>query len=171
MTSRLTVTEQPPPNQSRLADLYRDADLVDTFATALTNRVDNNLRDLGTAILGQPVPGLKTLFSVCDAIIRRLGLKAADKPRSDENSDYIGIFPILSVHDDELILGKDDHLMDLRISLLVQKGTDGVDRVLATTVVRCHNRRARAYIALIKPFHRLLIRFSLYRAAKAGFAV
>ncbi|KQP68385.1 hypothetical protein ASF52_17805 [Methylobacterium sp. Leaf112] len=118
------------------------------------------------------MPGLKTLFSIRDGVTRRLGLKAAEKPRgSDDGSDHVGIFPVLSMHDDELIVGKDDRLMDLRISLLVQKGSDDFDRVLATTVVRCHNRRARAYIAVIRPFHRLLIRLSLSRAARADFAL
>ncbi|MDQ4408726.1 MULTISPECIES: DUF2867 domain-containing protein [unclassified Rhizobium] len=167
------MTEQPPPVQSRLADWYRDADLVDTFAAPLPSGADNNLRAIGDAVFGQPLPGLKTLFSIRDGVTRRLGIKVADKPRSlryDDDDDHVGIFPVLSVHDDELILGKDDRLMNLRISLFVQKGGDGLDRVLATTVVQCHNRRARAYIALIKPFHRLLIRLSLYRAANAGFA-
>jgi hypothetical protein len=39
-------------------------------------------------------------------------------------------------------------------------------RVVLTTVVRLHNRRGRAYWALVRPIHPLIVRAMLARAAR-----
>jgi hypothetical protein len=38
---------------------------------------------------------------------------------------------------------------------------DSGQRVTATTVVRTHNRLGRAYLAVVLPFHRLIVRAML----------
>jgi hypothetical protein len=42
--------------------------------------------------------------------------------------------------------------------------------VTVSSVVHCHNGVGRAYILLIRPFHKLIVRRSLARAARRGFA-
>ena len=37
--------------------------------------------------------------------------------------------------------------------------------LVATTVVHCHNRLGHAYLTAIRPFHRLVVRSNLRRAA------
>jgi hypothetical protein len=41
-------------------------------------------------------------------------------------------------------------------------------QVIATTVVHCHNLLGRLYILAIAPFHRLVVRSALQRAARTG---
>lgn len=172
MTSSPTVTEQPPPIQSRLADWYEHADLVDSFAVQFPEGAYTNIRAIGQAILGQPAPWFRALLSIRDGIVRPFGLQtSADLRAANAEGDRIDFFPILSADENELILGENDKHLDFRMSLLLQKAADGSDLVFATTVVRCNNRLGRVYLAAIRPLHRLVVRSSLHRAAKTGFMV
>ncbi|NYY80635.1 hypothetical protein DMH27_17780 [Raoultella planticola] len=40
--------------------------------------------------------------------------------------------------------------------------------MVLASVVRCHNRTGKLYITLIAPFHRLVVRAMLKRAAARG---
>lgn len=172
MTSSTTVTERNPPMQSRLSDWYGHADLVDSFAVQIPQDAGTNIRSIAHAILGQPAPWFKVLLSVRDRFARVFGLETSAELRdANTESDRIDFFPILSVDDDELILGEDDKHLNFRVSLLLQRGTSGPGLVLATTVVRCNNHLGRIYLAAIKPFHQAVVRSNLQRAAKTGFIV
>ena len=170
MTSPAIVTRQVPPRQSRIADWYDNADLLDSYAAALPADYGADIRVIGQAVLGQPALWFKMLLWIRDSVVRRFGLKTTgDLLRSNRDGDRIDFFPVLSAYDDELILGEDDRHLDFRLSLLVQRVSGGPDLVFATTAVRCHNRLGRAYLAAIAPFHRLVVHSNLRRAAKAGF--
>lgn len=172
MTSSAIVTERHPPMQSRLSDWYRRADLVDSFAVQLPPGADTNIRSIAQAILGQPAPWFKVLLSIRDRVVRLFGLQTSGELRdANAEGDRIDFFPIVSADDDELILGEDDQHLNFRISLLLQREASGPDLVLATSVDHCNNCLGRIYLAGIKPFHRLVVRSNLRRAAKAGFVV
>ncbi|MDQ0390711.1 DUF2867 domain-containing protein [Labrys monachus] len=164
------VTRLAPPEQSRMAGWYEDADLLDSFVAALPAGSNADIRTIAHAVLGQPALWFKALLSIRDGIVRCFGLRTTgDLRRSSEGGDRIDFFRVLSSHDDELILGEDDRHLDFRISLMVQRPIGGPDLVFATTAVRCHNRIGRIYLTAIAPFHRLVVRSHLRRAARAGF--
>ena len=172
MTFDTIVTEQRPPKHSCLAGWYERADLVDSFAVRLPSGANTNIRSIGQAILGQPAPWFKALLATRDRIVRLFGLQTSTELRGkNTEKDRIDFFPILSVDDNELILGEDDRHLDFRISLMIERAGSGPAIVFATTAVRCNNQLGRIYLAAIKPFHRLVVRSHLQRAAKAGFAV
>lgn len=172
MTFDAIVTEQHPPKHSRLAGWYERADLVDTFAVRLPSGANTNIRSIGQAILGQPAPWFRALLATRDNIVRLFGLQTSAELRGkNSEKDRIDFFPILSADDNELILGEDDRHLDFRISLMIERAGSGPAVVFATTAVRCNNQLGRVYLAAIKPFHRLVVRSHLQRAAKAGFAV
>ncbi|MCW4116518.1 DUF2867 domain-containing protein [Aurantimonas sp. MSK8Z-1] len=129
----------------------------------------SDIHAIGQAVLGHPPPLFQALLSIRDLVVRPFGLRTSVAMRKAAG-DRIDFFPILSVDDREMILGEDDRHLDVRISLLLLQGTNGRDRLVATTAVRCHNRLGRLYLAAIKPFHRLVVRSCLRRAAMTGFA-
>ena len=63
--------------------------------------------------------------------------------------------------DQEVLLGTDERHLSFRASVLTQ-----VDRVVLSTVVQVHNRRGRAYSALVRLFHPIIVRAVLGRAAR-----
>jgi hypothetical protein len=68
------------------------------------------------------------------------------------------------------VLGEDDKHLDFRISVLcsAEAEPEGGRQLVFSTVVQCHNRLGRAYIFVIAPFHRLVVKASLLSAARIG---
>ena len=67
----------------------------------------------------------------------------------------IGIFPVVSQTPDRLIAGFNDRHLDFRVVVDVT-APGGVRQVTATTLVE-HNWFGRTYLAIIMPFHRLIV--------------
>ena len=81
----------------------------------------------------------------------------------------IGIFKIYRVTDREIVLGEDDSHLDFQLSAFCEPSSSaGEHRLVLSTVVHCHNRMGRIYIFIIEPFHKLVVRASLKRAARVG---
>jgi hypothetical protein len=68
----------------------------------------------------------------------------------------IGIFPVVSQTPDRLIAGFNDRHLDFRVVIDVTAPGD-VRQVTATTLVKTHNWFGRTYLAIILPFHRLIV--------------
>jgi hypothetical protein len=79
----------------------------------------------------------------------------------------IGFFPLLSKSARELVVGEDDRHLDFRVAILLRTSAAGARELVVVTVVHCHNRLGRAYLALIAPFHRVIAQASLEQAARA----
>jgi Protein of unknown function (DUF2867) len=57
--------------------------------------------------------------------------------------------------------------VDFRIVIETRKIDAGRSEVMVTTLVRPHNLLGRVYLALVLPFHRIIVRAMLGQAAKA----
>jgi hypothetical protein len=69
----------------------------------------------------------------------------------------IGLFPVVSETPERLVAGFNDHHLDFRLVVDVSSIAEG-RQVTSTTLVRTHNLLGRAYLALIMPFHKLVVR-------------
>ena len=76
----------------------------------------------------------------------------------------IGIFPVVSETPDRLVAGFNDRHLDFRVVVDVTPPGD-VRQVTATTLVLTHNWLGRAYLAIILPFHRMIVRALLRQVA------
>ncbi|MDX5595597.1 DUF2867 domain-containing protein [Pseudovibrio sp. SPO723] len=74
-------------------------------------------------------------------------------------SETIGIFPVISRSENEIILGTDDKHLDFRISIMVRDGM-----AYAATWVHTKNLFGRFYLRAVMPFHILIVRRSVARA-------
>lgn len=81
--------------------------------------------------------------------------------------EKVGIFPVESVKEDELIAGFDDRHLNFRIAVLAPKG-----QVFLATWVHPHNAAGWLYLTAILPFHIAISRDALARvgAVKSGAA-
>jgi hypothetical protein len=158
------------PNESVLVPLYEGADFADAFAIVLPKEATHDIAALAHAVLGQPALWARALLRMRDIAVAGFGVKTTTHIRDEVRSSskgHISFFRILQRSEHELILGEDDKHLDFRASLLLRAANNGQDRELVvTTVVMCHNRFGRVYIALIAPFHRLIARSNLCRAAR-----
>lgn len=162
------VTSVPIPSRSGITQLYKAMDLADAFAIALPAGTSSNPELLGRFIFSHQPAWIGWLMTVRDLIVARFGLKTAKQLASLANR--VGIFKVYSTNPTEMVLGEDDKHLDFRISVLCSADakTKGRHQLVVSTVVQCHNRLGRAYIFVIAPFHRLVVKASLLRAARIG---
>lgn len=155
-----------PPAESSIAGAYEAADLVDAFATTFPAGVPRDPNAVARVILDRPAWWVRRLLAARDMTVARFGLKTTgDLQRDARASGSIGFFPVLSRSENELVLGVDDRHLNFRVSIMLLREEESDFQVVLTTVVHCHNNLGRAYLSLIRPFHVLVVRSNLNRAA------
>lgn len=159
------VRDVLPPRDCGIAALFDNADLADAYAVPISNDDRRDLHALANVAMGRPKPWVAALMRLRDAIMGTLGIKTSrqiHEATERAGHEHIHFFPVLSRSGREIIVGEDDSHLDFRASLMLRQASDGAGRELVvTTVVHCHNRLGRVYLAAITPFHRLVVRSGL----------
>jgi hypothetical protein len=106
---------------------------------------------------------IDALLALRNRLVAPFGLKTAVPTRTSA-SDTIGIFPIVSETPSPLVAGFNDKHLDFRVVVDVVAAA-GQHRVTTTTLVLTHNLLGRAYLAIILPFHRIIVPSMLRRVA------
>jgi hypothetical protein len=104
------------------------------------------------------------LMTVRNRVVAFFGLKnighlsnidLGKKSRSYKAGDRVGIFSILSVTDQELILGDSDK--HLRAQVSVYKYFGEPQKIAVTTVVHVNNLLGRVYLFFVVPVHKIIV--------------
>jgi hypothetical protein len=148
-------------------DVDRDALLAGAqFVDAYSIVVDGSRLDARDAaermVLRQP-RWAEALLTLRNMLVTPLGLKTSGASRTTPR-EMIGIFPIVSETPGQLVAGFNDSHLDFRFVVDVATSGDR-QQVTATTLVLTHNLVGRTYLALIMPFHRLIVRAMLRQVA------
>jgi hypothetical protein len=154
------------PAQSGVTGFYQQVHLADAFAIPLPAGASRDPETLARFIVAHQPAWVDRLTQLCDLIVACFGLKTAHHLATlakDEKAGRVGIFRIYDKSATEIVLGEDDRHLDFRVSVLC-----GPQDVTVTTVVHCHNLPGRIYLFVIAPFHRLVVKASLRRAASIG---
>jgi Protein of unknown function (DUF2867) len=139
------------PAQSLLHGYLEPGDFVDCYRCKSQLDVDT------AAARAMAFPGWADwLLRVRNVVVKPFGLSAA-LPKGNT----IGHFPIDQRNETEVILGFDDSHLNFRISVLV----DGT-HAYASTWVHRNNALGRAYLAVIMPFHILIMRNAIGQVAR-----
>ena len=121
-------------------------------------------RKAAQRMMGRPPRWIETLLALRNALVAPFGLKTSGAGEAAAG-DVIGIFPVLSETPDRLVAGFNDSHLDFRVVVDVAACSDG-QQLTATTLVRTHNLLGRTYLAIILPFHRLVVRSMLRQVAR-----
>ncbi len=165
----LPIRQVEPPPDSLIADWYPRSQLLDSYAIDMSSAPAGSMRQLATLAFGDPPAWFRALLAIRDAAMRPLGVKSSRQLREGgPAAARVDFFPILAECGNEIVLGENDRHLDFRMSLLrIPAGSHTT--VVATTAVHIHNGLGRTYIAVIRPFHHLVVRRSMARlAAFAG---
>lgn len=171
--AQAAARECPAPPQSSLVPTYAGADLVDSFAIELPKEATDDAQALARAMFGHPPRWFRFLMAIRDRTVSLVGIKTSIGFRSAQRAlgePHIDFFRVYEIRDHEVVLGEDDKHLDFRASVLIRplKGSGGGREVVSTTVVHCHNRLGKAYLLAILPFHKVVVRANLARAARRG---
>lgn len=158
------------PDESRVRLAYASTNLADAYELLLPEGATHDPEALARFIFSNQPVWVSRLMRLRDHVVGRFGLKTANGLRKSADK-RIGIFRIYETHQTEVILGEDDRHLDFRVSVLSRskpRAGDSATYVVVSTVVDCHNLLGRLYILFIAPFHRLVVKATLRRAAMLG---
>jgi Protein of unknown function (DUF2867) len=156
----MRVDAVDPPADTR--PLLAGAQFGDAFRVAVDGTA-LDARGAAQKMLGRQRRWITALMALRDCAVMPFGLKTSD-PKNRTTTDVIGIFPVLSQSPTRLVAGFDDSHLDFRVVVDVAATGPG-QQVTATTLVLTHNRLGRIYLAIILPFHRLIVRSMLRQVA------
>lgn len=150
--------------KSELFGLLPGADFADAFSSTID---DPSLDAVAAAqrTIDRPPGWISSLMRLRNMIVRPLGLRTGEDA-SYARAERIGIFPVLSRTPERVVLGLDDRHLDFRLAIDVVPLDDRRREVTTTTLVQTHNRLGRAYLALIRPFHRRIVPAMMAQAGR-----
>jgi hypothetical protein len=148
----MTVREITPAVDT--GALLAGAQFADAFRVEIGDR-NLDARQAAERMLARQPRWAEALLSLRNFLVAPLGLRTSGAGLVPTR-DMIGIFPVVSQTPDRLIAGFNDHHLDFRVVIDVT-GPGNVRQVTATTLVKTHNLFGRTYLAIITPFHRLIV--------------
>jgi Protein of unknown function (DUF2867) len=140
------------------APLLSGAQFIDAFRIDVAGRA-LDARQAGQRMLGRSPRWVEALLTLRHLLVTPFGLKTSANDESPPR-ETIGLFPILTQTPDRLVAGFNDKHLDFRVVVDVAAfGPDDTSgqQVTATTLVKTHNLFGRLYLAVILPFHRLIV--------------
>ena len=154
----MTVIEIAPDVDR--AALLAGAQFVDAYRIVV-DRGALDARQAAERMITRQPRWAEALLTLRNILVQPFGLKTSGA-NGTAPREMIGIFPIVSETPDRLVAGFNDSHLDFRVVVDVAGDRQ---QVTATTLVLTHNWLGRSYLALILPFHRLIVRAMLRRVA------
>lgn len=132
------------------------ADWADRFTLGLA--VEGlTAREAARLALEHPPGWVRRLMVLRNALVAPFGLKgAAERVATSETE--IGGFPVVSASDGRVVLGFDDRHLDFRIVIDVLQDRPSGQTLSVMTLVHRNNLIGRLYLAVVMPFHKLIVR-------------
>jgi hypothetical protein len=145
-----------------LGRLLAGAQFADAFRIEIVGPA-LDARHAAQRMMGRSPRWIEMLLSLRNLLVAPFGLKTSGESQTSPR-EMIGIFPILSETPDRLVAGFNDRHLDFRVVVDVAPCGPG-QQITATTLVLTHNLPGRIYLAIIKPFHRLIVAAMLRQVA------
>jgi Protein of unknown function (DUF2867) len=171
----MTVVECEIPSASVLDRRVIEAAYFRDSYRAPLSHASASVVDIFFGIFGHHPAWMKLLLIVRNRIASACGL---DAPTASEilnpeirssyrAGDRIGVWPIFTLTETELVAGRDNKHLDFRLSLL--KETDGGNAsVVVSTICTVHNAFGKLYLFFVVPFHKWGVRRLISQAIAAG---
>jgi len=148
------VIKTPLPKNAHIWTMVQDGDFLDGYAV----RSDLSLKEAAT--IGFALPAwAEALMALRNKLVAPLGLKTeTDVPQGDTDGT---VFETTYESEAELNFGTDDSHLDFRISVR-REG----EMIHMGTWVHRNNWIGRIYLAVVMPFHILIVRSAMKRIAR-----
>lgn len=169
------ITPIAVPSASLIGKQLQGADFLDAYAMPLEHRGRSALEIYLDVVCRTPA-WVNFLMATRNRIVSLFGLKnlgdlgagARTKPVSAYRvGDRVGVFSLLSLTDEEIILGDSDKHLDVKVSLC-KLNPGARESIAISTVVHIHNLLGRVYMFFVAPVHRLIVPATLARASSAS---
>lgn len=136
-----------------------NADWADAFEI-IAQETSLSMMEIAERTIGTIPAWARHLMRLRNVVVAPFGLKTDEADDVSLKGRRVAIFPVLEEAPDRIVLGLDDKHLDFRIVL--SRNTDlSNQRIRTTTLVQRHNAFGKLYIALITPFHRMIVSATL----------
>lgn len=151
------------PEGSRIRGEVAHSYFHDAFEMSLP-ATDKTALELYLSIVDGTPRWVDFLMASRNRIVAFLGLKnlgllgGVDRNKgaaSYRAGDRVGIFSILSLSDQEVVLGDTDKHLRAQISVYKEEGAPG--KLIVSTVVHVNNFLGRAYLFFVVPVHKIIV--------------
>ncbi|MEU4422232.1 DUF2867 domain-containing protein [Actinoplanes sp. NPDC024001] len=134
-------------------------DLADAFAVRVPPGTSTDPQTWADAIFRNPPPAVTALLRLRNVLVAPFGIERGDR----------SAFDTLGRGEREVLLGADAPHLDFRADVLVEPDDDGTTVTLSTHAA-VRSRAGRAYLAVVRLFHPIVVRAMLRRAARVAVA-
>ena len=157
----MNVIECDVPSGSMLSlEVIEHAYFRDSYRAPLS-RMELGIVDIFFAIFAHHPLWMKLLLIVRNKVAALAGLEA---PTTSEIlhietkdryvvGEKIGVWPIFSISENEVVAGRNNKHMDFRLSVLKVRNDHGTS-VVVSTICTVHNLSGKIYLFFVVPFHR-----------------
>ncbi len=159
------VVEIKLPDESRCKAFIAKVDYEDAFKVTL-NKQTISIEDIYLQIFTYTPKWVNSLFKFRNSIggLFRLDTSKEIEEINAKNLKVglkAGIFKIYDIKPNEIIAGEDDRHLNFRVSILKRN-----NEVVLGTLVKYNNTAGKIYMAIIMPFHKLIVKTMLANAVK-----
>jgi hypothetical protein len=156
--------------EASTAPLLAGADFADAYELVVA-APDLDAAEAAKRVFARTPRWIGLLLGLRNRIVAVIGLRGTEETAFEKSLPpgqrrRIGFFPVVSEARDRIVMGFDDWHLDFRVVVDVLALGAERQQVTATTLVRTHNWIGRTYLALIMPFHRVIVRTMLAQAAE-----
>lgn len=168
MASSITAVAVPP--QSVIHRRLKDAYFYDSYAQEIPNNTESALA-LYLKVVATTPAWINALMALRNRVVRLVGLKnlghLGDFDKNKAAGDYrvgdrVGIFSIVYLSGEEVILGDSDKHLNAEVSVCKVGG-----KIVVSTVVHTHNALGRIYMLFVTPLHKRIVPASMRQARLA----
>jgi hypothetical protein len=171
----MNIKKVPIPFKSKLSN--QKSDYSDSFlATFLNDKGRLTPSQLVGLVFGNTPTWIQWLFSLRNRLVALFGLKTGKddktvidtlKDKTFKVGDTIGLFEVMDLNDQEIIMGADDWHLNFRVSMLSENKQEiGFCDLYVSTSVVYNNFFGRVYFFFVKPFHSIIVPAMMRRSLK-----
>jgi hypothetical protein len=151
------------PSNSIIGKGFEKYDYCDSYSTFIWS--ESSVDEILTKFFKMPV-WVSGLLKLRDVLVKPFGLQTGDEPVDGSVHYTVGAkavyFTVVDRTESEIVMEEKDLHLKFRVSIL-KEIVDGKSKVSATTIVKFNNWGGRAYFFPVKPFHKMLIKYLLWR--------
>ncbi|WP_432286075.1 DUF2867 domain-containing protein [Aminobacter sp. BA135] len=151
------------PSLANTDDLLPGASFSDRFVIIVTGQSLDAATSASRAF-GRKPAWIGALMALRHVLVRPFGLKTREEDIS--TAERKGMFPVIDQSASQIVLGLDDRHLDFRLLVEVREMGEGRQEVSALTLVKPHNMFGRVYLAIVTPFHKIIVPAMLAQVAK-----
>ncbi|MFI5495006.1 DUF2867 domain-containing protein [Actinoplanes sp. NPDC051859] len=153
------VREVPVPAETLLSGSLPQPDLADAFALRVPPGTTTDPQEWADAVFRDPPRVVVALLHLRNWLVTPLGIE-----RGDESA-----FDTIAATEREVLLGTDAGHLNFRAGVLVEPDADGAT-ITVSTLAATRSRAGRAYLAVVRMVHPLVVKAMLRRAGRTAVA-